>query len=160
MPRPGLIILAACVVLAAAMPRGRAEPVKPRKAQATYVGSQVCAGCHPGIYTRFKKESKMARSYAHVMLMRKGLTEKEFHSCLKCHTTGFGKPGGFVSEKITPQLAEVGCEACHGPGSLHAASSDPKDIRKVVSEKVCAACHNSELLGAFGFSPMIHGGAH
>lgn len=160
MPRAGLIILAACVVMVAASPRGRAQQVKQEKVQATYVGSQNCQSCHTGEYTRFKDYSKMARSYACVQIMKRGLTGEESHTCLKCHTTGFGKPGGFVSEKETPQLAEVGCEACHGPGSIHVQSSDPKDIKKIGSVKDCEVCHNSERVGAFRFSPMIYGGAH
>ncbi|MGC8493753.1 MAG: multiheme c-type cytochrome [Syntrophobacteraceae bacterium] len=161
MPRTGLIVLAACVVLAAASPRsGAQQAANPQKAQPTYVGSLACQSCHPQEYARFKKNSKMSRAYAHVLLMKKGLTEKEYRGCLKCHTTGFGKPGGFVSWKKTPRLAQVGCEACHGPGSIHVASSDPKDIRKVVSVNDCQVCHNNDRVGAFRCSPMLYGGAH
>ena len=159
MPRPILIILVACAVLAAAIPWGQAGQAKP-EAQKTYVGSEKCQSCHQGEYTRFRKHSRKPQSYAHVMLMKKGLTEEEYRKCLECHTTGFGKPGGFVSEKETPLLKEVGCEACHGPGSFHVESSDPKDIRKNVSEKDCAVCHNNERVEAFRFKPLIYGGAH
>ena len=41
---------------------------------------------------------------------------------------GYGKPGGFRSEHETPGLKEPGCEVCHGPGSIHAASRDARDI--------------------------------
>lgn len=160
MPRPGLIVLAACVVLAVAIPRGRAQQANPQKVSPTCVGSRACQSCHPQEYARFKKYSKMSRAYTHVLLMKKGLTEKEYLGCLKCHTTGFGKPGGFVSQEKTPLLAEVGCEACHGPGSIHIESSNPKDIRKVASVQQCQLCHTGRQVGGFRFSPMIYGGAH
>lgn len=40
--------------------------------------------------------------------------------CLKCHVTGYGKPGGFISLEQTPGMANVQCEMCHGPGSIYA----------------------------------------
>ncbi len=93
-------------------------------------------------------------------MMKKGLTEDEFHKCLECHTTGFGKPGGFRSEQETPLMKEVGCEACHGPGSLHAQSTDKKDIKEDVSAKDCEACHSTDRVEAFHFKPLLFGGAH
>ena len=51
-------------------------------------------------------------------------------------------------------------EACHGPGSAHVESSDPKDIKNNVSEKDCTVCHNPDRVEAFRFKPLIYGGAH
>ncbi len=61
--------------------------------------------------------------------------------CDGCHTTGFD-PG-------TKSFHEpsIGCEACHGPGEKHVASSAPKDIvnpEKLTKERrdmICEACH-------------------
>ncbi len=159
MPRLIFIILVACGVLGATIPWGQAGQAK-TEIQKTYVGSEKCQSCHEKEYDRFSKNSTKIQSYNHVLLMKKGLTEEEYRKCLECHTTGYGKPGGFVSEQETPSLKGVGCETCHGPGSLHVESSDPKDLKQKVSEKDCEVCHNKDRVEAFRFKPMIYGGAH
>jgi hypothetical protein len=128
--------------------------------QKTYVGSDACRSCHEAEYDRFNAYAKKAHSYEHILKLRKGITEAEFRQCLACHTTGYGKPGGFRSEQETPQLKEPGCEVCHGPGSIHASSQDPKDIDSKVSIKDCEACHRPDRVEAFGYRPVIFGGAH
>src|SRR6185312_9998287 len=46
--------------------------------------------------------------------------------CIVCHTVGFGYKSGFTDAIKTPHLENVGCESCHGPGSLHA--KNPNDL--------------------------------
>jgi hypothetical protein len=92
--------------------------------------------------------------------MKKGLTSAEFEKCFECHTTGYGKPSGFRSEQDTPHLKDAGCETCHGPGSIHVESGDPKDIRGKLVAKDCEVCHNSERVNAFKYKPLVFGGAH
>ena len=92
--------------------------------------------------------------------MQAKLTPAEFKDCFKCHTTGYGEAGGFKSAEETPDLKNLGCEACHGPGSLHAESGDPTDLAVKVNLQVCIPCHNSERIAAFGFKPILHAGAH
>jgi len=128
--------------------------------QKTYVGSEACRNCHELEYSRFNAHAKKARSYEHILTMKKGMTEAEFRGCLECHTTGYGKPGGFSSEKETPHLKEAGCEVCHGPGSRHVQTSDPKEIKGKLTVKDCELCHNNERVEAFHYKPLIYGGAH
>lgn len=126
----------------------------------SYVGSEACRQCHEEEFRRFKAYAKKALSYEHVKKLKKGLTDAEFRQCLECHTTGYGKPGGFRSEEETPHLKDAGCEVCHGPGSLHAASGNPKEIKGQLSIKDCELCHSTERVEAFRYKPMIFGGAH
>ena len=66
------------------------------------------------------------------------------YNCSSCHTTGY-KPEGHQDglEGIIGTWAEPGikCEACHGPGSLHAAN--PYGVRMVVDRdsELCGQCH-------------------
>lgn len=157
----GLLAMTISLALAAepASKSAKPEPAAPSE-PASYVGSQACRECHPGEHANFKAYSKKARSFQSVLKMVHGLTEAELKKCYECHTTGYGRPGGFVSQAQTPNLAEVGCETCHGPASRHVVSQSRKDIRDRVSTKDCDACHNSERIAAFNFKPMIHSGAH
>lgn len=76
--------------------------------------------------------------------------------CLPCHTTGYGKPGGFVSIEETPDLAGIQCDACHGPSAayLEIMTNDNKDhpIKEMTdkgliypsTEAQCMTCHSAE----------------
>jgi len=94
-----------------------------------YVGSNKCRKCHMKEFKSWQ-ESAMAKSFE---LLKPGVRaeqktaakldpQKDYTQdakCLPCHTTGYGKPGGFVDMKKTPDLAGVGCETCHGPGGTY-----------------------------------------
>lgn len=128
--------------------------------QAQYVGSDACKECHAAEYGTFKKYNKKAHSFQSIMRLKKGLDEAEQKKCFECHTTGYGKDGGFKSEQETPALKDAGCEVCHGPGSVHCETGDPKDIKGKLTAKDCEACHNSERINAFKYKPLVYGGAH
>ncbi len=150
-----LAAIAGLLATAAAIHAGGAA-----ERRAFYVGSEACGGCHEAQYTSFTANSKKAHSYENIRKMQKKLAPEEFRGCFKCHTTGYGEPGGFVSIEETPALKNPGCEVCHGPGSLHAESGDPADLTGRVSLETCAKCHSSERVAAFGFKPMLYAGAH
>lgn len=127
---------------------------------ATYVGSEECAECHEEQYENYSKYSKKAHSSDSVKIMASDLDPDELAQCFSCHATGYGKPGGFVSFEETPQLANAGCEVCHGPGSLHAEYGDPEFIKLEMTVKECERCHNEDRVENFNFKPLIFGGAH
>ena len=69
--------------------------------------------------------------------------EKKPYVCASCHTTGYSSDGhqngrsGIVG---TWQEDGIGCEACHGPGSEHAAN--PRiPLANTDSEATCTTCH-------------------
>lgn len=126
----------------------------------TYVGSAACKECHEEAYASFMTYAKKSKSFESIERLRTRLTGEEIKLCYSCHTTGYGKPGGFVSPEKTPQLKNAGCEVCHGPGSLHVKTKDPADIISHLSKDDCEVCHTSERVKAFRYKPLIHGGAH
>ncbi|MBM3993181.1 MAG: hypothetical protein FJ303_03350 [Planctomycetes bacterium] len=115
--------------------------------KATYVGSARCGECHTDAYNLWVKEAK-DKKVAHgnaTMTLEKLTNPSGRHfdpECMSCHTTGFKNPGGYLdfipvnnvkrwpakpgvaptAEKIAghnKNTRGVGCESCHGPGSLH-----------------------------------------
>ena len=155
-------LLAVGILWLPARPAGAQAGQTPQpKDQAVYVGSAACKDCHPKPYESYVKYSKKAHSSQSIKIMAKKLTPEELRGCFGCHTTGYGKPGGFKSFEETPELANAGCEVCHGPGSAHVDSGgDPAKIQAKMEMAGCEACHNAERVRAFNFKPMLFAGAH
>ncbi|MDR2892050.1 MAG: cytochrome c family protein [Deltaproteobacteria bacterium] len=127
-------------------------------AEASFVGSAACAACHEDIYARFQTDSKKAHTRDKVEKMLDKLTPEEQQTCFQCHATGYGKPGGFISYAQTPALGDIGCESCHGAGSLHSEGGDTEQIRHRPSPEQCLTCHTAERNG--DFKPLLYGGTH
>ena len=106
--------------------------------QAVYVGMDKCKACHSKIV---KEYSGFKRSRNFRILEMRG--KEHDPQCLPCHTTGYGKPGGFVSVEKTPHLKNVQCETCHGPASLHLKATTLEEKRKTVKvpHNICTKCH-------------------
>jgi len=101
-----------------------------------YVGSNACAECHEDEY-RFWKQTQHSRATG--TLIKK---HRQFDpDCIRCHAVAVEYESGFVSMDKTPELAGVGCEACHGPGSAHA---DNPTVPYPVPRKNCDTCHDEE----------------
>jgi hypothetical protein len=130
------------------------------KRSSVYVGSLACKSCHEEEYKSFMTYARKSNSFRSIERVRKGLTEEEVKGCYHCHTTGYGKPGGFVSPEKTPHLKNAGCEVCHGPGEFHIKTQNPRYIKSHLTKEDCEACHTEERVKAFRYKPMIHGGAH
>jgi hypothetical protein len=102
--------------------------------QPIYVGSKACAKCHAQEYQTWL-QSRHAGAYQTLSANPKSHPphNRQFDGeCIVCHTTGFGYRTGFrdrladlTDADKSKHLFGVGCENCHGPGSLHV--DDPKD---------------------------------
>lgn len=58
------------------------------------------------------------------------------YACFRCHTTGPDQASDTFAE------ASVRCEACHGPGSLHAATPTRVGMIEDDSAELCGRCHS------------------
>jgi len=146
------------------------------KASASYVGSKTCKKCHLKVYKSWAK-TKMGQAFETLKPGNAKEQKEKFNidikkdfsrdeKCIKCHTVGYGKPGGYVIPDLSnkkavrraKKLANVGCENCHGPGSeyvkLHKEIMMSKRKYKdeemyaagmnKISKETCLVCHNAE----------------
>ena len=99
-----------------------------------YAGEATCANCH-------QKEHQVWETsrHAHAMATLEKKNQQFDNECIGCHVVGYQK-GGFQSLYTTPQLANVQCEECHGPGLAH--SGNPtKGYGFVATPVGCMRCH-------------------
>jgi len=128
-----------------------------------YVGSAVCGRCHPTEYQALEGAVharalepllKPAPTDPTMPAHKRGVRGIERAECIRCHVTGYGRPGGFPTtvptRPLEHPLAGVGCEACHGPGKRHA--EDPRKPRAIARLggtcpecsvlPICRQCHD------------------
>jgi peroxiredoxin len=128
---------------------------------ADYVGSSACQGCHASEHATWA-----ASPHARAVETLTAAGEDQNADCQKCHTTGFGRAGGFASEAAATSgadLALVGCESCHGPGGNHVDGAAAK-IGTIVSLgdkcdscvilQICGACHDDANDPGFEFEVL------
>jgi tetratricopeptide (TPR) repeat protein len=142
-------------------------------ADAEYLGVKRCKKCH---FQQWKswRDTRMAKTFE-VLLpgaaaeakANHGLDPQEDYTgdtrCLSCHTTGYGHRGGYripppgddAAGRLAGDLAGVGCEGCHGPGSVFVSThEDIQDSQRQYRQtelyeagqyeidiRVCAGCH-------------------
>jgi hypothetical protein len=125
-----------------------------------YIGTEACKKCHEFAYDVWKK-SPHSHAYQTLVDAKHPSLRQYDGECIVCHTVGFGYKTGFSNEKDTPKLKDVGCESCHGPGSLHAKNPENQEWRERMNlpwlaarksgnekaknaaiEKFCVSCHD------------------
>jgi hypothetical protein len=124
-------------------------PAAPPEA-ARFVGSEPCAACHPAA-TVFWKSTAHAHAWA--TLEAQGRTYD--YGCVGCHSAGFDQSEGFCRVSEAGSRINVGCENCHGPGSLHVAKGGRGGIRRAVEESTCVRCHHPPHTNTFVFADRL-----
>jgi len=149
----------------------RTAPHPRRDVQGEFVGSEKCASCHEESYRVWKRSG---HSKAWETLVNLDPPRNFDPECISCHVTGwhptryFPYLSGFLSEDKTPQLIDVGCESCHGPGGEHVAAEMGSDLERqrraaealiVTKEQAensethtCRNCHDLDNSPDFDFS--------
>lgn len=128
-----------------------------------YVGSDACRECHtsgdeddPSITWLRSRHAlaywRLATDWAAVLASlrphyRDVQDPRRDHRCLLCHVSGAQVPDAIHAPAFRPEEG-VGCEACHGPGSLYV---DPEIMAdreaflaaggRIPDETTCRQCH-------------------
>jgi formylglycine-generating enzyme required for sulfatase activity len=142
---------------------------------AIYIGVKKCKSCHFKQWNSWRK-TKMATTFE---VLKPGVRSEEKTklkfdpnkdytkdaTCLGCHTSGFGIPGGYIvpadgdaaAKEQAADNAGVTCEGCHGPGSKSVEIQEDikenkrpykfAELRAVGFHKAgvrsCTPCHNA-----------------
>jgi hypothetical protein len=104
-----------------------------------FAGAESCAKCHQYQYAVWK-DSQHSHAF-------RTLEEKNRHldpACTACHSVRQGEEGGFLDARLTPRLANVQCESCHGPGKQHVAEPKKPGYGRVDTPSTCVTCHTHE----------------
>lgn len=115
-----------------------------KKQNRVFATDQTCLTCHSKEHGLWSKTGH-GRAYAGLEKVNKSFDPE----CLACHTTGFGKPGGFISEIDTPELKNVQCEMCHGARLEHTRNPQGGFARE--AKAACAKCHVKKHSPKFNF---------
>jgi hypothetical protein len=135
--------------------------------EAKYVGTDVCANCHQAAFNEWAK-SGHSHAFETLENVKHPSLRQYDPECVMCHTVGFKYRGGYYDppagatakqiEKHNAKLFNVGCESCHGPGSMHANNPDNKAYYplinpiksqgnpnfNVLADRFCQGCHDIE----------------
>ncbi|HEX5220433.1 MAG TPA: multiheme c-type cytochrome [Verrucomicrobiae bacterium] len=125
-----------------------ADMVPGVRTSASYVGSERCLDCHPSAAAVWTK-SRHAGAFEALVHRNADADPK----CIGCHTVGFGSLTGYRREFGNRKLANVGCESCHGPGSLHVRRYEGEESidfkYRPLAAGDCQKCHYGEFSRPF-----------
>ena len=131
---------AAPAALAASLPKGR------------FSGDGTCRACHEREY-----DDWLLTPHSIAWDSLQSGEKWRDPSCVGCHVTGRGHPGGFADAESSAHLVNVQCEVCHGPGGGH-----PEGARVDLAAmgRICASCHKGKFVLNFDLNEALALMAH
>ena len=106
-------------------------PYPGKERMGKFVGTAKCKSCHEESYKVWKKSG---HAKAWQTLVELDPARNFDPECIACHVVGWTPQNyrpldsGFLSQKETPHLIDVGCETCHGPGEKHVEAELGSDL--------------------------------
>lgn len=128
-----------------------AEQTAALRSNRPFQGVETCVPCHEDAYNQWR-ETPHARAFQTLVETE----EEEQPECLRCHTTGFGQPGGYLNLETTDRLKDVQCEVCHRMSAAHL--QQPQKMQEPVekvSERLCMTCHTPAQSPDFHYEEAI-----
>jgi len=122
-----------------------------------YVSYTTCEMCHSDKAEGWKTTP---HAEAFEVLKTQGEEKQQNPNCIQCHVVGYDKDGGFIDMELTPELKDVQCESCHGPGKQHVETMSTEAIKGKPGEEVCRTCHTEGQDKDFDYekkSKLVHG---
>jgi len=102
-----------------------------------FAGVKACGTCHEDLVKGWS-----GTPHAKAFESLKKSSQQNLPDCVKCHVTGFEKVSGFMDIELTPEMAGVQCEQCHGPAKHHAESGgDKTGLVRSSGSAMCIGCH-------------------
>lgn len=141
--------------------RVRKDAVPGVRMQSQFRGSESCAACHAAEFAIWQKSG-----HATAFEALKARDSDADPNCIGCHTIGFGTETGYQRAFKGSQLANVGCESCHGPGGRHIderlKGNDAVTFHfRQLGAADCTKCHHGEFSRPFEWDdfwpPVAHG---
>ncbi len=130
---------------------GEAAAQEPEEGSQQYAGGGACATCHAAEVARWALTGH-ARAFLSLAKQKENTENPE---CVRCHSTGWGEPGGLgtLSGPDLGRLKNVQCESCHGPMGGHPQRPvTPMPVRK----ETCLRCHDPANSPEFVFEPYLN----
>ncbi len=118
----------------------------PRTSRQAFIGSAACRSCHSATYHHW-----LTTGHARALKSLEEQKQDRDPDCTRCHVVGLESIKGFKDRTRTPDLANVGCESCHGSGAAHAMKPVQNRLAKVTAQ-ACQTCHEAAHSPGFDFS--------